>query len=60
MRLRYPSAATGKHRLAGRPADCRFNVPHPTTLAVSSADRDTGGGPRRARCRARYCFHDSL
>jgi hypothetical protein len=60
MRMRYPATAAGKHRRARRIADRRFNVPHPTTLAARSADRDTGGGPRRARYRARYCFHDSL
>jgi hypothetical protein len=60
MRMRYPPAATGKHRRAGGTADRRFNVQHPMTLAVRRADRDTDGGPRRARRRARYCFHDSL
>jgi hypothetical protein len=59
MRLRYPPAALGKRRRAGGTADHRFSV-HATTLAVRCADRDTGGGPGRARRRARYCFHDSL
>ena len=50
----------GQHRRVRCLADSGFNVQHPMTLAVRSADRDTDGGPRRARCRARYCLHDSL
>jgi hypothetical protein len=60
MRMRYPSAAAGKRRRAGGTADHWFTMQHPTTLAVPSMDRDTDGGPRRARSSARYCFHDSL